>query len=492
MRLGTRLLVPLVLVVSLVMAAYGGWGLRQRQGVQMEEARRETRAYATALGIGLEHAFRDPDLRDVQTIIDRISREPQIYGVLVYSRDGRARFVSDPLQLGAAIPPAVLGGVLRTGNAARFEREIEGQPVYSVLQPIAGPGGAVVGAFEVAQPLASLHAEAARVRTRYVLNTLTLIAALSAVILWLVRRLVANPLDRLVTGVRALGRGELAYRIEPGRGAGEVAELAREFNRMADGLQTARLELLGEAEERVALERRLRHAEKLAAVGNLAAGLAHEIAAPLHVIRGRAELLIARDSAPDVRDRNLRVIVEQIARITLVVHNLLDFARRREPRMEPTDVAAVVNQVAEFLEGEFARAGARLVREGAPSALVTGDPNLLYQVFVNLLINSLQAMESTGGERRITVRITPPDPAGRMVVVEVEDTGPGISPEVLPRLFEPFFTTKTGGQGTGLGLAVVQSIVEEHGGAVAAATGPAGGARFRLSFAAAAPEAAHA
>jgi signal transduction histidine kinase len=484
MRLGTRLLVPLLLVVALVMAAYAGWALRQRQAVQMAEARRETRAYATALGIGLEHAFRDPDLRDVQAIIDRISREPQIYGVLVYSRDGRARFVSSPLRLRTAVPPAVLGEVLRTGKAARFEREIEGQPVYSVLQPIADSSGRVAGAFEVAQPLASLRAEAARVRTRYVLNTLTLLAALTAVILWLVRRLVATPLDRLVTGVRALGRGELAYRIEPARGAGEVAELAREFNGMADGLQAARLELLAEAEERVALERRLRQAEKLAAVGNLAAGLAHEIAAPLHVIRGRAELLIAREPAPEVRDRNLRVIVEQIGRITLVVHNLLDFARRREPRMEATDIAEVVDRVAEFLEGELERAGARLVREGAPSAFVTGDANLLYQVFVNLFINSLQAMEATEGERRITVRITPPGPRGA-VEVEVRDSGPGIPPDALPRVFEPFFTTKTGGQGTGLGLAVVQSIVEEHGGGVAAASGPEGGACFRLAFAAA-------
>ncbi|MBD0320968.1 MAG: hypothetical protein ICV87_11585, partial [Gemmatimonadetes bacterium] len=179
MRLGTRLLLPLLLVVAAVMAAYGGWALRQRQGVQIAEARRETRAYATALGIGLEQAFRDPDLRDVQEIINRISREPQIYGVLVYGRDGRVLFVSDPLQAGKAVPPALLGGVLGTGRAVELERDIEEQRVYSVLRPITGADGRPAGALEVAQPLASLRAEAARLRTRYVLNTLTLLAALT-------------------------------------------------------------------------------------------------------------------------------------------------------------------------------------------------------------------------------------------------------------------------------------------------------------------------
>ncbi|MBD0319965.1 MAG: two-component sensor histidine kinase, partial [Gemmatimonadetes bacterium] len=232
----------------------------------------------------------------------------------------------------------------------------------------------------------------------------------------------------------------------------------------------------------VSLERRLRQTEKLAAVGNLAAGLSHEIAAPLHVIRGRAELILGRDPEPGIRDRNLRVIVEQIERITLVVHNLLDFARRREPRMEPTDLADVVGRVAEFLEGEFARAGARLVREGAPSALVRGDPNLLYQLFVNLFINALHAMDAAPGERVVWVRIAPPASAHDPVVVEVEDTGPGIAPDVLPRIFEPFFTTKTGGQGTGLGLAVARSIVEEHDAGIAADSAPGGGARFRLAF----------
>ncbi len=492
MRLSSRLLIPLLLAVAGVMAAYGAWALYQRQTVLAEEARRETRAYATALGISLEQAFRDPDLRDVQAIIDRISRERQIYGVLVYGADGRTLFASDPLQAGTTAPPALLGKVLATGQVTEFERRIGDEHVYSVLHPIPGPSGRVAAAFEVAQPLASLRAETARVRQRFALNTLTLLVAVTVLILWLVRRLIGRPLERLVAAVRALGRGEMSHRLTPDPGGGELAELAREFNRMVEHLQAARAGLIREGEERVLLERRLRQTEKLAAVGSLAAGLAHEIAAPLHVIRGRAEMLLRRGPQPEASERNLRIIVEQIGRITLVVQNLLDFARRREPRIERTDQARVIDGVTEFLEGEFARTGVVVVREGAPAAEIDGDPHLLHQVFTNLFMNAMQAMEAADGARRITVRLGVAGPgeesagsAPGEVRVEVEDAGPGIPAEALPRVFEPFFTTKTGGQGTGLGLAVVRGIVEEHGGQIDAGASPAGGARFRIVFPAA-------
>ncbi|MBI4538922.1 MAG: HAMP domain-containing protein [Gemmatimonadetes bacterium] len=492
MKLGTRLLLPLLVAVALVMSLYGAWALRQRQTTLVAEARRETRAYATALGLALESAFRDPDLKDVQQIIDRISREPKIYGVLVYGPDGRSLFVSDPLG-GTEPPPAgVLRRVLARGDTASFEREIDGQRVYSVLHAVRAADGAVVAAFEVAQPLAFVEAEKARTSQRFLLNTFTLLAAVTILILWLVRRSITSPLERFVTAAQALGRGDLAHRIREDAGAGELALLAGELNRMANRLEGARSKLVQEAEERIALERRLRETERLAAVGNLAAGLAHEIASPLHVIRGRAEMLLRRDGLPEAQARNLRIIVEQIGRITVIVRNLLDFARRREPRIEALDLGLVLEGVAEFVESEFARTGVRLDWEG-PRALATrGDPHLLHQVFMNLLLNARQALDDTEGERRVVIRTRMAGEAevvgesretAPAVVVEVEDTGPGIPGEVLPHIFEPFFTTKPGGVGTGLGLAVARSIVEEHGGSLEAENVHGeGGARFRVTL----------
>lgn len=478
MRLSTRLLLPLLPAVVAVMTAYAAWSLRQRETTMSAQDRREARAYATALGLALEAAFRDPERRDVQETIDRISREPSIYGVVVYSPQGEPLFTSGPLEGASGSELDLIREALAEADTTSLTRVATGgEAVFSVVRPLLGASGEVVGGFEVLQPRSFLEAEKRRTRIRFLLNTLTLLAALSALVLLLVRRFVGRPLERLLDGVRALEAGDLSYRVVPDPAGGELAELAAEFNRMADRLESARAELVREAEDRLALELRLRDTEKLAAVGNLAAGVAHEIAAPLHVIQGRAELLLRRESPREAEIRNLTIITDQIRRITAIVRNLLDFARRREPRVHPLDLVATVDGVVEFLEGEFIREGITVVRSGPDSLPLEGDGELLFQVFVNLLLNAVHALEDHPGERRVEIRI---QDLGQEVAVDVEDTGPGIPPELRERVLEPFFTTKTGGDGTGLGLPIVRSIISEHGGSVEVTSGSTGGACIRL------------
>jgi len=494
MRLSTRLLLPLVATVVTVMTVYAAWSLRQRETTLASQDRRETRAYATALGLALEGAFRDPERRDVQETIDRISREPNIYGVAVYGPTGEVLYLSGPLEGAQADPLDRIVQALSSGDTTSLTRvSATGESVFSVVRPIEDAAGNVVGGFEVLQPLDFLESEKTRTRTRFLLNTLTLLATLTGLLLLLVRRFVAAPLERLVRGVRALEAGDLTYRVPGDPGGGELAEVAREFNRMADRLEVARTELLREGDDRLALERRLRDTEKLAAVGNLAAGVAHEIAAPLHVIQGRAELLLRRETLDEAEARNLTIIREQIRRITSIVQNLLEFARRREPRMATVDLQETVGGVAEFLEGEFARAGVTLLREGPAGAVeVQGDSELLFQVFVNLFLNAVHALEDHPGERVIQVSVQRVEGSGAQeegpefpgdgprVRVEVEDSGPGIPPRRREEVFEPFFTTKVSGSGTGLGLPIVRSILSEHGGRIDVVEGNRGGARVRM------------
>ncbi|MEP7176445.1 MAG: ATP-binding protein [Gemmatimonadales bacterium] len=477
LSLGTRLLLPLLPTAAAIMVAYALWALVEREETMAPETRQETQAYATALSLAFDYALRDVKHENVQEILNRVSRAPTVYGVLVYDAAGARTFSSDILRVPGAPPRAVLREVLRTGQSATYEREIDDQRVFSVLQPIHAPAGEITGALEVAQPLAFIEAEQARVRRRFLLNTLTLLGALAVVTLWLVRRVVAKPMDRMVEAAHALGGGDLSYRIPEQAEARELGQLAREFNTMAGRLEAARAASELEAEKRVILERRLQESEKLAAIGDLAAGLAHEIAAPLNVISGRAELLLRRPSDTPARERNLRIIVQQIGRITTIVRNLLDFARRREPQVQRIELAGVVDGVIEFLDGELERSSVSLVRDDTRGLWVSADPDLLHQVLVNLVLNAVQAMENAMGERRMIIRSGLDDTT---VWLEVEDTGPGIAPDALGRLFEPFYTTKP--RGTGLGLGVSRNIVEEHDGQLSAANAASGGAVLRLTL----------
>lgn len=489
MKLGTRLLLTLLPTTALIMAAYAGWALAEREDRLTPQLRQEVQAYATALGLAFDRALREAQRADVQALLTEVTRAPAVYAILVYDSAGARTLASDPARILEPAPSAMLQRVLSTGATVTFEREIDGERVYSVLRALQAPAGRVTGALEVAQPLASIDAVKAQVRRRFILNTLTLLLALTVLTLWLVRRVVARPMHQLVEAARAVGGGQLGHRIGEPPGGGELAELAREFNGMAESLEQTRAAVAREGEERLALERRLREAEKLAAIGNLAAGLAHEIAAPLNVISGRAEMMLRREPELPARQQHLTIIVQQIRRITTIVRNLLDFAKRREPRLRPMPLDDAVASALELLGGELTRAGVEVRREGACPSPVLSDPDLIHQVIVNLVLNAVQAMEATEGPRVLTLRLDQPaTPAGEppQACLEVQDTGPGMSEEVLASIFQPFYTTKS--RGTGLGLVVARRIAEEHGGALHASSTP-GGAVFRLFLPVAATEA---
>jgi two-component system NtrC family sensor kinase len=486
MKLGTRLLVTLLPTTAVVMTLYAAWALREREAAIVPEAQEETQAYATALALAVGQAYGDLENGALQEIIDEISAQPKIYAVVVYDSTGQALYAS-PL-LAGRIPTSVerLGLVLATATADSFEHRIGNRRVFSVLQPLVSEAGTVRGVLEVAEPLDVVATERARIQRRFILNTVTLLVVLGGITLWLVQRAVARPMQRFVSVVQALGGGELGQRVPEQMKGSELAELAGAFNRMASNLQQARADLVAQAEERLALERNLRQTEQMAVVGRLAAGLAHEIAAPLNVISGRAEMLLRSGQYPAGQERNLRIIIDEIGRITSIVRNLLDFSRRPAVHRAPLDLVELVRGAVEFLDPEFQRAGIAVAMDAPASVPMEADGDQLHRVFVNLLLNAKQAMEAVEGRRSIVVRIGTSDhgsenAAPGPVTVEIEDTGPGIPQEVLGKLFKPFFTTKP--RGTGLGLMVARSVTEDHGGAIEAENRSDGsGAVFRVTL----------
>jgi signal transduction histidine kinase len=222
--------------------------------------------------------------------------------------------------------------------------------------------------------------------------------------------------------------------------------------------------------EKLQLEHQIRRAEKLAAVGQLVSGLAHEIGTPLGVIGGRAEYMLRKIPQEDPIRENLTRIITQIDRITKIVNQLLSFARKKPPEVRSVRLVPILQDVLSLLEHQTQKQGISISLdffETLPEALV--DPDQIQQVFLNLILNAIQSMPQ-GGSLKVRLSQTIPrrdreDPLqDHYLKIQFSDTGFGIPEENLNRIFDPFFTTKDVGKGTGLGLTTSFNIVKNHGG----------------------------
>ncbi|HET9625259.1 MAG TPA: ATP-binding protein [Kofleriaceae bacterium] len=283
------------------------------------------------------------------------------------------------------------------------------------------------------------------------------------------RWLVGKPISQLVDKARRVGRREFAGAVELRR-ADELGELASAMNAMSGELAQALHQITVETDARVRAVEQMRHADRLSTVGKLAAGVAHELGTPLSIVAGYAQMIASREVSDEAALDSARAIDREATRMSRIVRQLLDFARRRGPEGTTSDVKMIAERCLHLLAPMAVKAGVE-IELGVPAGLhVLIDENNFQQVLTNLLVNALQAMPS-GGALRVTAAhdtSAPPDEPARApapcVRVSVADTGTGIAPDVLAHIFEPFFTTKQPGDGTGLGLAVIYGIVVDHQG----------------------------
>jgi two-component system, sporulation sensor kinase E len=293
-----------------------------------------------------------------------------------------------------------------------------------------------------------------------ILATGTALAVLAGVA---VSRRLTRPLHALAGGVHAISQGDYRHRV-PVTGRDEVAELAAAFNDMADRLAKAR-----------DLEAQLRRQQRLSALGEVAVGIAHEVRNPLGVIKTSAQLLQKRSNLPETDNRLLSHVADEVRRIDGLISEFLNFARPRPSVLRQIDPMTVVSRAAEFCAPEFdKRHVAFSAIDRSPGTTVAADEDHLFQVFLNLFLNGVEAMPSGGNLRVMRER------SGGEMRMLVTDTGTGIAPEIHDKIFNPFFTTKE--HGSGLGLAKVFTIMESHRGRVEFDSAPGRGTTFTLIF----------
>jgi two-component system NtrC family sensor kinase len=387
------------------------------------------------------------------TLVDQIKAAAGIDTVTIFLGDLRistnVMTAENQRAVGTRLAEEVSNVVLRQGQPYVGTAFVVNENYITRYEPLRDNQGQVVGA---------LYVGARQAAFQRLLNTvdqrITLIATLTILLTFIlatpVSRIITRPLKelrQLARTSRRVAEGDLNARA-PIFAKGEVGQLATDFNYMLDTLQATKDQLV--------------HSENLAAIGQLAAGVAHELNNPLGTVLLYADTLLHESGENDQRHSDLQVIVREVQRCKSIVAALLDFARQRQSTVQDVDLNELVLSILEVEKIHPRYQAVRFDIDLDPNLpRIQADPTQLREVFINLMTNAAEAMPD-GGQLTLRTIADPPE----MVTIVVSDTGVGISKENVSKIFMPFFTTKPVGKGTGLGLAITYGIVKLHRGQI--------------------------
>jgi two-component system NtrC family sensor kinase len=481
----------------------------------VNEAVKDAASYSDLIKKSIRYEMLTFDREAIQRSIDELRSAKDIEGIKLFDDAGRIHYSSKREEIGLRIDrtsrtcrgchagdQAPSGTLAGAGQWTTF-RGAGGYSVLTFIDPIYNepscsdaachvhpPARRVLGILESDFSLASVDTSIREQTRRATAYALALMSVISAMLYLVLRKFVLKPVSTLSMAMEQVARGRLDHSVTPAS-PDEVGQLVRSFNAMTQELKTARerMEHWTESLEREIAKKtgelkrsqdKLIQAEKLAALGRLAADVAHEIRNPLTAIGGFARRLHKR-AAGEQEQEHAGIIVAEVARLERILRDVLTFSRDARYHLEKHGVEEFLYDVLNIYEQVFSEQSVTvevMLEKGLPPVLM--DRDQVSQAFINLLSNALDAMPAGG-----VVKLT----AGnehlhgvRYVYVRVSDTGEGIDEDNLPLIFEPFFTTKEPGRGTGLGLSITRKIIEEHGGFLKAESVKGKGAVFSLYF----------
>lgn len=483
-----HVLLPVVLAMS-VAAVLAVGGLERHMERRMEE---DVELVARTLQKPLARSLERGRSGAVEEALDSAFRIDRVFGAYVYDAAGEAVATAGREE---SLPRRRrLTELAEEGRTQGEYGEVAGRNVYSYFVPLADSSGRVSALLQVTRRREDFESYFERLRWQAGSLLAASWIAVGGLVLAGHRRAAGRHLDRLLSSMAQVGAGDRTHRAEEA-GPWEIERLARQLNDMLDAIARAEEELARRRKREVALRDELRDSERLAALGRLAAGVAHELGTPLSVIAGRVQRTRRRlraadrdDTArgprsspralapgPEV-DAALEEVAGQVRRMESVVRQLLDFGRRGELETEEVRLERVCRS-AVLAVTELAEESSTSLEVSAPveEIRLEVDAGRLERVLINLLRNAVQA--AGPGRVRLTW-----EREGGEVRLAVDDDGPGVPEDLRGRIFDPFFTTKRVGEGSGLGLAVVHGLVQELGGTLRVAEGPLGGARFSVAL----------
>jgi two-component system NtrC family sensor kinase len=448
------------------------------------------------------------DRRDeYQRIIDDVARRKGIVEVRIFNKQGEITVSSDSTKVGTVVDKEAEAcyGCHREGEAkvllpsdskTRIYHTEKGSllglinPIYneSPCYPCHPKNTNVLGVLDTTISLEGLEKERAQIYNRMMISGIVSIVILSFILSLLLTRFVNRPVDKLLVATKTAAHGNLDQTVSI-RSHDELGELSESFNNMISELkrsrdaieewtQTLEHRVRERTQELQQVQDQLVRAGKMAALGELAAGVAHEINNPLTGVLTFSSLILKKVDENHPWKKDLENIVQQTTRCRNIVRGLLDFARQRKPDKKEWDINTLIDQTLTLVENQARFQNIKIIkqfRKDIPMLFLDGDQ--IQQVFMNIIINAADAMTGNGGT--LTVKT---DLNNGIAEISFTDTGRGINKEHLSKLFTPFFTTKETGKGTGLGLAISYGIIQSHNGEIDVESDVGKGSTFRIKL----------
>ena len=469
LSLRVTLVVCVIIPVALLLIGAGALGLRALERQIERRLEEDVELVARALQPSLSHALEQGRSGSIGQAVEAAFSIDRVFGAYVYDSEGTT--IATAGRQGS-LPPSHVPRLTREGEQRGEFGEVAGRQVYSFFVPLTDSGARIIGLLQVTRRASDFQEYIGTLRVQASLLGLLACGMVTGLVLYGHHGAIGRHLATITASMREVEAGHRSHR-SPVGGPSEISQLATSLNTMLDSIERAGERIERHRAAEVELSRQLRQAEKLAAIGQLAAGVAHELGTPLSVIYGRVQRFLRNDLPENIR-QGIQHVLREVDRMERIVQQLLRFGGtyRLERRRIKADLLAhsalsALDAVHEVSENSITIEGPH------PPPELNVDSFRLEQALTNLLQNALQA--APGGRVKLSWFA-----GSREVGFSVEDDGPGLSKEARDHLFEPFFTTKKPGEGTGLGLALVYRVVEEHEGRMEVSESSMGGALFRM------------
>lgn len=461
-----------VLVPFVLLMGFSGWYTLQKLEQQVETRMQEDiELVARAIRLPLSHALEVGRIGGIEQALASAFHIDRVYGVYVYDENGK-QIASSGTRKAQVTSDRAAELASSGGRRTEFD-QAGGEKIFSYFLPLTDSGGRINGLLQVTRRGSDFQHYINEVRMEVLVALGGTCLVLIPIVFFGHYRAVGRYLRDIDRSMMRIGAGESEHRVPEG-GPAELRTLSRGINAMVDRMVHTQAQIERQRAREMELRLRLERSEKLAAIGRLASGVAHELGSPISTIDGKAQRILRRGDLNERMRESLDQIRAEVRRMEYIIHQLMDFGRRNPLQYQLIRSDTLAHSVRDQISAEIELRKITVTLHGPePGPQIEVDAMRIEQALGNLLRNAVQAAAS-----RVRLSWSRQD---EHILFTVEDDGPGIDSEQQKHLFEPFYTTKPVGEGTGLGLAVVHAAVSDHRGTIEIDRSPdLGGARFHI------------